>query len=659
MRFSLNFIKEILEVPIPASDLVSLLSLSGMEVEHFEKVEEDWVFDIEVTSNRYDWLSMLGIAREMAACLNKTLTITYPALCKKPVYNDKRIHIENSKDCLFYVGRLIRGVQVEKSPAWLAERVTHCGVSAINNVVDITNYCMLKWGNPLHAFDADKIEGDIFIRRAKKEETFVGIDEKERTLGEENLVIADAKKIIALAGVMGAKNTEVGPTTKNIFLEAAIFSPLTIRHSRRAVGLDTESSYRFERQVFSDYMEYASMEAQCHIEKYCHGMFAGYQEAGKKPVVAAKKITFQYQHLNNYLGTIFPRQKIKTILSHLGCVVKQSGGRITVLVPKFRFDLKREVDVYEELSRIYGYDKIAAQIPFLPPVVKKDEPYEFKKQLKAKLSSLGLKEIITYSVESQEESEVLVNGPMITILNPLRQQENALRISLLLGMLKAITYNVNRSREGIRFFEIADVYMKEKSGFREKPFVSIGLAGPAYDFFYLKGIVAEMMKCLDIATYELKEESTPHFTNALSFFVGGVAAGFLGKLDAQTKKKFDIQQNVLFAQLDLNILRQHASLKAYTHFSAYPAIWRDISIALRKDKAFKDVEAIIRADNRLVCGWRVVDIYKGKDVALDHTAFTLRMFYQSQEKTLTSQEVDTVHNAIRENLRLQDGIVLR
>ncbi|MDD4183307.1 MAG: phenylalanine--tRNA ligase subunit beta, partial [Candidatus Omnitrophica bacterium] len=359
MRFSLNFVKDLFEVKESPEKIAQLLTMAGIEVEHHEAQGSDHVFDIEITSNRYDWLSMIGIAREVSACLGKKLNIKYPKVIKLPLIKDKLIKIENTADCPFYVARRIRNVKVTASPEYLKERIVNCRINSVNNVVDITNYCMLKWGNPLHAFDEDKIEGNIYIRRAKEHEKFVGIDEKERILNSENLVIADDRKVIALAGVMGAKNTEVTEATRNILLEAAIFSPLRIRHSRRVAGIDTDSSYRFERQVFADYLEYASAEAAGLMTDVCGGRMTDYGEAGRRPQAKDKKILLELDRLNEYLGAEYPKSKVKSILVNLGFKVKESGkSKLALLVSRHRFDITENVDVYEEISRIYGYDKI-------------------------------------------------------------------------------------------------------------------------------------------------------------------------------------------------------------------------------------------------------------------------------------------------------------
>jgi phenylalanyl-tRNA synthetase beta chain len=660
MRFSLNFIREFLKVETSAEELASLLTMVGLEVEHFEKCADDWVFDVEVTSNRYDWLSMLGIGREVASCLGVPLEVKYPPIVKKPGFDEKKILIQDTKDCPFYVGRVLRDVTIKESPAWLRERITHCGLNAVNNVVDITNYCMLKWGNPLHAFDKDKLEGNIHIRRAKAGELFVGIDAKERILKDTNLVIADDKKVVALAGVMGAKNTEVDSGTKNIFLEAAVFSPITTRRSRRLLGIESESSYRFERRVFADYLECASSEASNLIEQLAQGTFSGYVQAGKIPDCPKRTIMLRLSHLNAYLGDNFPKNKVKTILGNLGFQIKATrGDTMRVLVPRFRLDIESQVDVYEEFIRVYGYDKIKATVPFLHTQGSTQTMFEFKNELKKFLTTLGLKEIITYSIDAQSKLTALGEENAIRLLNPLREQENVLRPTLLSGFLDSTRYNLNRNQENLRFFEVAHIYVKYKDNFREIPYVCLGLAGKNADFFSLKGIIEEILRYVNIGTFRFKEESVKNFTNALKMVVGDTEIGFLGKLDRKAKNLFDLKDDVFFAQLDVGLLKTHKRAKQYLAFSAYPALFRDISIALKKGIKFEHIERIIRREGRFIADLRIIDTYHGKDIPCDYRAFTLRIFYQSPQKTLSSGEVDASHNTIREYLARTEGVLLR
>ena len=661
MKISLNFLKEFFEVDVPKDKLVSILTMAGIGVGALEEVDGDITAEIEVTSNRYDWLSVVGLARELAASLDKKLDIDYPKVTKIPVYKGKNIIIADPKDCPLYVARFFSCAKVAPSPAWLKERVLHCGINSINNVVDITNYNMLKWGNPLHAFDAKKIEGDIYIRRARQDEQFVGLDDKERQLTSENLVIADDKKIIALAGVMGARNSEVDNATTEVILEAAIFSPLVVRRSRRAAGVDTDSSYRFERQVFAQYLEYASAQSAQMIEELAHAKPVGYKEAGKAPKTPPVSIALEVKSVNEYLGTQIDIKKIKKILLSLGCACTgAAAGKLKVTAPAFRFDIREPVDLYEEVARVYGYERIPLAYPCLSQqTAPRDEISEFKTALRGHASILGLKEIITYSAQAEEDLAKLGEKDFIKFVNPLRSQENTLRTTLLLGMTKTIAYNLNRSRAGLRFFEIANVYNRCAGGFSEKPYMAIGVSAKEHDFFYLKGIAQKLMRFICVPDCAFREEGVPYFTNALKISCGDTSIGFLGKLDTKVKDDFDLKDDIFFAQFDVNALYSAQQEKKYRAFSSFPEVFRDISIALRHDKQFKIIEGLLKGKSEYLCDYRIIDTYAGKDLPKDHGAFTLRVYYQSQSRTLTSEEIDTIHTNIRHALSSTDGVILR
>lgn len=667
MRFSLNFLKEFLAIKISPKELAERLTAVGMEVEHWEKKGSDWIFDIEVTSNRYDWLSILGIARETAAVLREKGKFETAIKRKNIPLTDKKIIIEDLKDCCFYIGREIKNIKVGVSISKIRERISNCGINPVNDVVDTTNYCMLKWGNPLHAFDSDKITGDIYIRRAKEKECFLGIDGKERILSKENLVIADSKKVIALAGVMGAKNTEVDSQTKNIFLEAAIFSPITTRRSRRAAGLDTESSYRFERVVCAEYLELASHEAANLITELSKGFQSGLRVAGKKPLLAAKKIVIDLTKLDSYAGASISKADVAKILTALGFKIKtEAAKKIRVYSPGYRFDIKREVDVYEEVIRLWGYDKIPVKIPSLASYSKKGlvlkektELYRFKNELRRFMALANFKEIITYSIDDQESLDQESRENAIRILNPLKKQEDILRPNLFFGMLKSIKHNLNRNQGSLALFEIADIYINKKSSFKEMPVLSLGMSGNVDVFFKLKAAVVKILDHLDMPNFSFPQKTLGNFTNALEITISNKSAGFLGKLNDRHKNAFNLKEDLFFGQLDLAFLAQNRGKKLFKTISLYPALWRDISISLKKSVKFKEIEEIIRQSSNYLSDLHIIEFYQGKDIPKDCTAFTLRIFYQSQSRTLAAEEVDSFHNDIRHKLSLKEGVSLR
>ncbi len=667
MKFSLNFLKQIVDVKLPVKEVARLLTAAGLEVEEVKKVGKDWIFDIEITTNRYDWLSIIGVAQEIAAVTGTKLKLEYPKIQNTPKLKEKDIFIEDSKDCPCYLAREIRNVTIKPSSVWLKNILLNSGLASVNNVVDITNYCMLKWGNPLHAFDLDKIEGSIYIRRAKKGEIFVGIDQKQRVLGFQNLVIADQKKIIALAGVMGAKNTEVTSRTKNIFLEAAIFSPVAVRRSRRFAGIDTESSYRFERKVSAFFLEYASQEAANLILKSAKGDFTGFIRMGKKSGEKPRGVSISLAKMESYLGVQLQVNQVKKILESLNLKVDiVSSDKIKVKPHFARFDIEKPVDVYEEFIRIYGYDKIEPKIPFLKKegrreavLDEKELFWKFKDKVRDFVSLLGFSEIVTYSLENRENLLLFSQEQALKLRNPLRSQEDSLRPTLSLGMVKAIRHNLNRGKEDLNFFEIADIYNKNKKSVLEKPFLSLGVSGGNSRFFLLKGAVLEIFDYFNIKSFKLKQSERKCFTNSLDITVDGKSLGFLGKLDKEVEGAFGLKQGVFIAALDVRLLKKYAKEKLFKPFSRFPAIWHDVSLALKKDVWFEDIKKIIEKESQYLSGMKIIDTYQSKELPKDYYAFTLRIFYQSKEKTLNSDEVDSYHNKIRDQLSAQPGVILR
>ena len=659
MRCSLNFVKECIDLKITPEKLCELLTRAGIEVEHYEKIHNDWVFDVEITSNRYDWLSHIGIAREIAAVSGEPVKVTYPKIKTTPVLKGKKIVIKNEDDCSFYVARAIENVQVKESPVWLRERIEHCGISSVNTIVDITNYCMLKWGNPLHAFDYDKIEGEVSVRRAKRGEAFLGLDGKERELSPENLVIADSKKVIALAGVIGAKNTEVDKNTKKILLEAAIFSPVVTRRSRR-LTVETDSSYRFERRVCPEYVEIASSHATELIQSLSGGKLCGYTYAGKKPQRKKKKISLYFEKLEQYLGTAIPQKEIKTILKHLGFSIPASlKAKFEVEVPPFRLDVDRDVDLYEEIARIYGYDKIPSSLPSIAHRMPLGL-YEFKKSLRNFLISMGLQEMITFSITSQTLLDTLEEEKYIQLINPLRVQENVMRTTLLTGALDVIKHNLNQQAQSLELFEIADIYKKQKEGFCEIPTLSFVMSGEENKARRLKGMVELLVKWLNAGEVSFDPDKRKHFTNGLKISVAKKEIGFLGKLNKTARDVFDIKEDVYFAQIDAEKLAGLKQEKKMKIFGRYPSVTRDISLALHADTQFRTVESAIK-DKAHACLYaiEIIDTYQGEALPQDYSGFTIRIHYRSEERTLTAQEVDSLHEKIRQALIAYHGIQLR
>jgi len=653
MKFTFNFIKEFFDPQKEASYIAEKLTLAGIEVESLIKKGNDWIFEIELTSNRADLLSVFGLANEISAVLERRLKISFPSIKRKSI--DLEIFVENEKDCPLYIASVIEGIKVVRSPDWLKERLINCGINSVNSVVDIGNYSMLKWGHPLHIFDQDKIEGKIFIRRAKEGEVFLGLDGKERKLTSQNLVIADEKKVIALAGIMGAENSCVDENTKNVLIETAIFSPLTIRKSRQILGISTESSYRFERKVFFQFLEATRAFCVQLILKLCGGNFLGSKRIGKAFSFSSKWIKLNASSFKRHIGIDISLSQAKKILTNLNCEVREEKENLKIKPPFFRDDLKEEVDILEEVVRIYGYDKVPLQLPSIFP--RKDD-FNFWVSLKEFLTRLGLKEIITYSIVRQNYLEKLKEKNFIKIINPLRKEENCLRTNLLLGMIEVIKYNLNQKNKVEGFFEIAHLYRKKNGKFEERPFLGIGMIEKPP--LYLKSYVEEILRFLNVTDFKFKSLHLPNFVSALSLEKDNMILGFLGKVNKEVRRFFDVEKEVYFAQLDLSLLKELRKEKYFKQFSFYPKVLRDISLAKKKEFPFEKISKIIKETvGELLESIEIIDIYRGEKIPSGFEGFTLRIHYRSLEKTLQSEEVDKLHNYLREKLAKKEEIILR
>ena len=654
MKFSLKFLEEFLNLKgITPAELAEKLTMAGLEVSQVERKGEDFVFEVEVTPNRYDLLSIIGIAYEVSALFKKKIKFPRINLRTRPLLN-LSLKIENQGDCPLYTARLIRGVKVGPSPDWLKHRLTNLGINSVNNVVDITNYCMLKWGQPLHAFDFDKIGNIISVRRAQKGEKLLCIDNKERELSSEVLVIADENKPLALAGIIGAQDSEVSLTTKNILIEAAIFSPLTIRRGRRSLGMESESSYRFERGVNPLNLEKASASACGLILKLAGGEFSGYKRAGKKPSAKSFWIKFDIQRLNNFLGTKIKEKQALQILKRLNFSLKKKSS-ILVKPPSYRQDIKFFEDLAEEVARIWGYQKIKEVLPPIRRDLKEEASfYKFKEKIKDKLVNLGFSEAITFSIISEREN--LTSYKPLFLENPLRKEENILRPEIFSGLLKVFQYNVYRKEKELEFFEIAESFFKTNSGFGEKTKLVIGKHTQNIDnFYYFKGKLEAFLADCGIKEFPLKESNLPVFSNYALI----EDWGWVGVLDKEISSKLDLE-NVFIAEFDLEELYRRRKQPYFEEIVRFPWVERDISLAKRKELKFGEIEDIIKTQTgKFLKEFRIVDIYKGEKIPSGFIGFTLRIFYQHRQRTLSSEEVDKVHFQLREALAQKEGLILR
>jgi len=671
VRVTYNWLKDFVEIKIPAQALADKLTMAGLEVTSLEARDGDFVFEIEITSNRPDWLSVMGIAREVAAITGKKFGTRFSVLGSRkspPIppfskggsgginseYRTLSIYIENKKDCPLYTAKIIRDVKVGPSPDWLKNRLELIGCRSINSIVDITNYILFTWGEPLHAFDLDKLAGNqlkIITRRAKKGEKLVTIDGVERLLDENILIIAHDEKPIAVAGIMGGKDSEVTSNTKNILLEAALFNPILIRRSRQKLGIQTDSSYRFERGIAPETVEFSSCQAAKLIAKLALGKCVLAKACGFGKT-KKKNVTLNPAAVNKLLGTKIAPAKIKNILKK---------------IPTERQDINSEVDLIEEVARIYGYENIPTKLPAVnprtncyitksinaigagvKPQVTISQAISFVSLIKNILTGLGLNEVITYSLIDKnllERTNLKPGSEIIEILNPLSKEQEILRPQLIPSLERVINYNLNQKQNCINIFEVAKIFSAHQAPSEEltlgialcgekTQITEDGLVKETLGLMHLKGVLEELFKQLGINDYNFVRESTYNTTIS----VKGENLGFITIL----------AKNIFAAELSLDKISAYLALeKKFAPLPKYPAVARDISFIIKDGLLIQEILDTAKEKGRpLLDEIKIVDFYKGKQIPDGYRGFTISCSYRLNERTLTEAEINPTHKLI-------------
>ncbi len=669
MKFTLNWLKDFVDLKIPPQKLADKLTMAGLEVVSLEERDGDFVFEIEITSNRPDWLSVIGIAREVAAITGVKLKV---ASQKSGVINCKKqqpfyIKVENRKDCPLYTAKIIKNVKVGRSPEWMRRRLELIGCRSVNNIVDITNYILFTYGHPLHAFDLNKLNSDtIVVRRAKSGERIATINDRAVGLDEEILVIADKDKPVAVAGVIGGKDTEVGENTKNILLESAVFNPVIVRRSRQKLGLQTESSYRFERGTDFQTAVTASLKALTLIQELAAGICAQ-EKSTALPQRKKKTIALAAASVARSLGINISPPRIKTILSHLGFKVKQkSKGNFSVEPPAYRQDANLEIDLIEELARISGYEQIPASLPQVKPRLIPSPERELTAAIKNMLLGLGLNEVITYSLVDRE----LMRGYLyetepaeaVEILNPLSREQEILRPVIGPSLIKCVAHNLNQKQDYVNIFEVANIFSGNSQGLpREELVLGIALCGEKsmlleqglvkekMGLLHLKGILEMVFQRLGVAGYRSvigkAGEIYLYLEQDKLCSMRKVSREFLNKLEIKNK-------DVFVAEVYLKeVFSRAGSKKRFQELPLYPGILRDISLVLKEDILAQQVlSQICQTAGQLLQEARITDYYKGKQIPAGLRSLTISCFYRSGERTLTDEEINPLHSRVLQEL---------
>ncbi|HOW35350.1 MAG TPA: phenylalanine--tRNA ligase subunit beta [Candidatus Omnitrophota bacterium] len=679
MKLSYNWLKNYIAVNVNAETLAHKLTMAGLEVKAIDTVDSDSVFEIEITPNRPDCLSVLGIAREASAIFNKPLKI--PAVKNLKLPKQKcDLAILDKKDCLRYIGCLINNVSVRQSPEWIKKPLTAVELRTINNVVDITNFGLMETGQPMHAFDFDKLAGGkIIVRRAKEGEKIITIDGIERKLDPSILVIADEKKTVAIAGIMGGKETEVTESTKNILLESAYFEPILIRRAGRKLGLSTDASYRFERGVDMEGVEQGARRATALICQEAGGSIQGYFDLypGKRKDVK-RQTSITKNQIDEFLGAPISLERGKAILNRLGFKTANGAkGALKISIPPFRNDVKGDVDIIEEIARVVGYDNLPVTLPEVKFSNVAVNPNRIlRKRVTDSLLALGLNEAVSYSMTSRKNIEAakLDSALAVKVKNPLTLEQECLRFSMLPSLLELISINLNRGQRDIKFFEAGKTYFtdgeKETLGIIMSGHLSVdwrkGIKAEA-DFYDIKGVIENTLEKIGVTPVEWVPNKSPVFEpgQGAEIILNGEAVGALGAIAAEILHRWDIKQKgILFAELDLETIYAQAAKKTagrkYCPLPTFPAVVRDLSLAIKSEVSFQQVrETIQKTAGDLLASVKLIEQYLGEKIPPGQRGLVLSLTYQSSARTLREDEVNQAHEKICKALIDTFGAVRR
>lgn len=706
MKITYNWLKKFVEFDLSPSELSKKLTMAGLETRILhtptsEKEGEggDYILEADLTPNRSDCHSIIGIAREVSTLTNGKFMSPEVSIKEsgEDINNFIAVTIKNSDLCNRYTARFIKDVNVGQSPLWLREKLTAVGIRPVNNIVDATNYILWETGQPLHAFDYNCIKGNkIVVRKALKDESFVTLDGKKYKLTEDFLVIADTEKTVALAGIMGGENSAITLSTKDVLLESAYFNPANIRRTSRKLGIFTDSSYRFEKGVDPENVSAAlNMAAALIVElangKVVKGSIDHYPER-----ILPLRVDLRISRTNKILGTSLSRDYIFNLLHRLMFFAEITDeDKIRVHVPSFRRDIEREVDIIEEVARLHNYENIPKTIPSSKiSTAALTENQMFERDIRNILTSAGLTEVINYSFIDEKffnimnisEDDPLRNA--IRLRNPLNQNWSHMRTTILPGILQTAIFNINRGTDDIGIFEIGRVFSPEGTGGQgikglsgkqtsNPPVIEKVMLGGAIteridrkiwskgerDFYCLKGIIEFLLNRIGIFNREFCPVNLPyiHPKKGASIKINGEEIGFLGELHTAVSESLDLKEKLYIFECSLDKIHANISIeRKYKSLPRYPAIYRDIAIILDSVIKSEDVcRAIRNTDDSILKEIILFDYYEGNQIPAGKKSLAYSLIYRTDDRTLTDDDVNPLHEKIIKNLKDKLGAELR
>ncbi|ASK63017.1 phenylalanine--tRNA ligase subunit beta [Virgibacillus phasianinus] len=648
---------------------------------------DDAILELGLTPNRADCLSMLGVVYEVGAILDRHIHLPDEAYTTGDG-NTKdyiSVSIEDAKLAPYYGAFVVKNITVKPSPLWMRNYLMAAGIRPINNVVDITNYVLLEYGQPLHAFDYDRLGfKEILVRQAKDNEQIVTLDDQERSLSSDHLVITNGTKPIALAGVMGGANTEVHDETKSLLVEAAYFNPISVRRTVKDTGLRSESSTRFEKGVDPNRIKRAGMRACQLLVKYADGVVLENPVEVDHLDVEEKHVTITTDEVNKRLGTNISNDEIGSILTKLRFSYKGQNGTFHVTIPTRRGDISIFEDMLEEVARIYGYDNL----PFTLPTGygqggKLSDRQQLKRDIKGYLQAAGLMETITYSLTNNNYISTFVSPEIeeqnvipVKLAMPMSEDHSHLRLSSVPELLQTVAYNNARNQSDIAYYELGSVFLSQESALKEQPLEQLRLAGALsglwhehqwqqerkpVDFYVLKGIVEGLLDFLNIpVTFKQAKLADMHPGRCAVLSIGEQVVGYLGQVHPRIEQQMDLAETYVFdINLDI-VLESYEHVPAYKQQSKYPSIGRDIAFVLRDEVRAGDVKAVIESVGQpLVKNVHIFDVYTGEHLPEGEKSIAYRLLYQDDTRTLKDDEVEESFQAIIEAIKTKFNAYVR
>ncbi len=659
MKISVNWLKEFVKIESSPRQLKSDLTMIGLNTESLVQVGDDWVLDVEVTTNRPDCLNHYGVARELATLYRQPLEKVEVSVKEsgRPAQEVMSIEISDPDLCARYCGRVVQNVKVGPSPDWMVKRLEAVGQRSINNVADATNYVLMELGHPLHAFDLSRLKQQkIIVRRAKPGEPLRTLDGVDHILTRDNLVIADGTHPVALAGVMGGEESEISTSTRSVLIESAWFEPVSIRRTSKSHGMHTEASHRFERGADIQMAPLALDRTAALIQEIAGGeIFTGMIDVYPRPWCPLD-LGLGRSEITRILGAEIPGEEIERILRGLGFQVIRSDGKAwRVSVPSFRVDVSREVDLVEEVARHVGYDRLPSRVRPAPPRVERDTTREKVMTISSLLVGLGYHEIIAPSMVDPAESERFSVSAPVVLANPLSQDASAMRTSAVPSMLRAIRWNLDRDTRDARLFELGKTYnMSAKGVPEEHPVLTLGATGhrrPAsvydseapLDFFDSKGDLETILGSFDIPALDF-EPSGPLYLEAGRagrMRSQDVELAVFGMIRQDLAREYKLRQAIWVAEIAFErLLNFPLRSRKYQPVSKFPAVERDFSLVLPDELPYARLSsAIAGLALEELRGYYPVDRFRGGAIPPQHYSLLLRVTFQSQTRTLTSEEV--------------------